>query len=317
MSSVTNQASRSPSSEMTFNTSRRPAILDDVRYVRPPIPLGTSFPWDSPRQWPFYKFWGYRHEHEVRLIVERTAPIETTTNGRFGALNGTDLLSLVRCARVFSPRAREEDDLIARVKREAPHVQIERTHAYPIMQRRYWDDEWWLDGMEPDPSETSWEETHFSRPRSSTPTTRIAQTTRNPRAPRSDLSFDTIDGRFRHADGRAQLATRQALVRETGSGGAIRGIRRSVTPPNLAIEAPTSPRRRVFYQVISNPRPHRAWKTPASRRDAVVTGTDPAVAGNACLRGRSPRFGGGAWQRLSVFVGVWRSWSCSSVSPAA
>lgn len=132
------------------------AILDDVRYVRPPIPLGTSFPWDSPRQWPFYKFWGYRHEHEVRLIVERTAPIETTTNGRFGALNGTDLLSLVRCARVFSPRAREEDDLIARVKREAPHVQIERTHAYPIMQRRYWDDEWWLDGMEPDPSETSW-----------------------------------------------------------------------------------------------------------------------------------------------------------------
>jgi hypothetical protein len=129
----------------------RGGLLGPVQYVRSDDASATV-PLDRPDLWPFYKLWGYNHEREVRLVVPDDPAVVDIDfpEERWAHVRDTDLLCIVRMARVFSARKSAADVLGERVAAAAPGVDVGRTRAFPKLYRRG-EDDWWIEGMEPRP----------------------------------------------------------------------------------------------------------------------------------------------------------------------
>lgn len=110
------------------------AIFGPVTYVRLDDP-DTDVCIDRPWLWPLFKLWGYRSEHEVRVIISRKDELlETDDDDRWGYLKGSDLMAIVRKVRVFAPTFSETQQL-EKIVGETIQSGVTFTSAYPHLFR--------------------------------------------------------------------------------------------------------------------------------------------------------------------------------------
>ncbi len=107
------------------------SLASPVRYVRYDDE-GSDFQFERPELWPFIKNWGYRHEQEFRIVVDGSSgALDIGPDPRWGWVRNSDLLGIIKRARVFGAR-RETIEGMQRQVGEVPDYHIVgQSRAFP------------------------------------------------------------------------------------------------------------------------------------------------------------------------------------------